>query len=168
MTARVMAAAMAQITGLLSPRRHQVFLCILYDMKTIFLIEDDRTIGMLHEHLLNRAGLSVVNVETREAAAEAISAARPDLIFSDLQLTEGTPETTIHFLTPFSASIPVVICSGCFGTPDGEQLSADCQAAGFMDCMKKLDVREPSLLHQRLRESYDRFHATKTDSPKEL
>jgi CheY-like chemotaxis protein len=128
-------------------------------MKSILLIEDEPMVALLQERLLQEGGFTVTKVESLDEARQALAQSLPDLIFSDLQLGTGTPEDTIWFLGQISSTVPIVICSGSLGCHGGDKLAAECEAAGFMDLMQKLEVRDPATLRQRLERAFFQFNA---------
>jgi len=56
--------------------------------KTILLVEDEDNIALALGHLIGRAGYDLRRVATGNAALDALSEARPDLVVLDVMLPE--------------------------------------------------------------------------------
>jgi DNA-binding NtrC family response regulator len=131
-------------------------------MKNVLLIEDDRLVAEIEEMILTADGICVSKVETLDEARDAMTTLAPDLVLSDLQLAEGTAEDTIRFLGEITGSVPVVICSGHFGSTRGLDLRKACASAGCMDYVEKRQIAlKQDQFTNQLRDSYNRFHAAR-------
>jgi putative two-component system response regulator len=80
----------------------------------ILVVDDDAAIRTLLRRTLERAGYSVEEAETAEAALHAIRTSPPDLVFLDLQLPDRTGHSVLEELRsdPATRLLPVVMLTG--------------------------------------------------------
>jgi len=82
-------------------------------MGSILAIEDDRTVGLVLEHVLGTAGYRVRLARDVADGREALAEGRYDLILLDLNLPDGSGLDLLRTIREeVGGSVPVLVLSG--------------------------------------------------------
>ncbi|PKN54682.1 MAG: hypothetical protein CVU56_25325 [Deltaproteobacteria bacterium HGW-Deltaproteobacteria-14] len=79
---------------------------------SVLLVDDDAHVRDALAILMEASGLEATAVATVDAALQAFSASRPDVVVTDLRLGEGDGRVLIARLAALSPTTPIVVCSG--------------------------------------------------------
>ncbi len=114
----------------------------------VMVIEDERHIARLLDHVLRKEGYEVLVVHTAESALERVSALQPDALLLDLVLPGmgGLEFLRIIRAEPYSLFCVAIVLSGHWFGHDGETMLATGASA---QCSKPV---APSTLLRKLRE----------------
>lgn len=97
----------------------------------IYILEDDRNIGFILDHILTDEGYQVSVYETISAFREAL-VNMPDLLLMDVRLPDGNGMNLCEELKgPQGISIPVLM------------MSADWHRHGIEDCLADAHIAKP-------------------------
>ncbi len=81
-------------------------------MKTILIIEDDITFGMMLQTWLGKKGYTVYSASTISRAKEEIKEHSPALLLSDLRLPDGDGLNLLKWMNETGEVIPLIIMTG--------------------------------------------------------
>jgi len=99
--------------------------------KTILVVDDDISIRLMMQKLLESAGYRVITGEEGQTAIEAAWDHRPDLVITDMDMPVTDGYKTIHmFRRDSEFQAPVIVVSGVVGPRDA-QLVLDAGASAF-------------------------------------
>lgn len=130
-------------------------------MKSILIIEDDITFGMMLKTWLEKKGFKVSSVSTIARAQKHIEENKIDLILSDLRLPDRDGITLLEWMNEVGKTIPLIIMTGY----------ADIQSAvqaiklGAKDYIAK-PVNPQELLDKMAEAFEEKADSPKTDSSK--
>ena len=81
-------------------------------MKSILIVEDDITYGMMLKTWLGKKGFNVASASNVTRARKHIETEDVDLILSDLRLPDHDGTELLRWLTEKQLSIPLIIMTG--------------------------------------------------------
>lgn len=125
-------------------------------MKSILIIEDDITFGMMLKTWLEKKGFKVSSVSTIARAQKHIEENKIDLILSDLRLPDRDGITLLEWMNEVGKTIPLIIMTGY----------ADIQSAVQAIKLGAKDYIAKPVNPQELLDKMDEAFEEKADSPK--
>ena len=82
------------------------------DDRTVWVVDDDRSIRWVMEKALTQAGLLCQSFETAEALLEAIASGAPDVVISDIRMPGIDGLALLGQLTYLPSSVPHLAAPG--------------------------------------------------------
>ena len=116
--------------------------------RTVWVVDDDRSIRWVMEKALTQAGLLCQSFETAEALLEAITSGAPDVVISDIRMPGmGGLELQAH-LNKINCQLPLIFITGHGTVP----MAVEAIKNGALDYLRK-PVDEMQLL-QKVKEGF--------------
>jgi two-component system response regulator PrrA len=78
----------------------------------VLVVDDEADFLATYERLLRRQGYEVTAVASRAAALAAVAGARPALVISDLQLSDGDGMDVVRAARAAPVPLPVIVVTG--------------------------------------------------------
>jgi len=80
--------------------------------RRVLVVDDEADFLASYERLLRRQGYEVTAVTSRAAGLAALAGAPPDLLISDLRLTDGDGLDVVRAARGAPAPVPVIVVTG--------------------------------------------------------
>ena len=120
-------------------------------MKSIWIIDDDKSIRWVFEKALARTDLNFKTFSSIKDALEAIKDDEPQVIVSDIRMPQGSGLELLHAIKKDYAHIPVIIMTAY---SDLESAVAAFQGGAFEYLAKPFDVDQAiEIIHRAIDES---------------
>jgi two-component system nitrogen regulation response regulator GlnG len=133
--------------------------------ETIWVIDDDQSIRWVLERALQQAGYAVTAFNSADAALDALSAQRPDVVITDIRMPGMSGLALMDTFKRELPDVPVIIITA---HSDLDSAVSAYEGGAFEYLPKPFDVNDAVALTERACQHHRRAHAGQAQSTAEL